>query len=195
MNNNTFVLEKMFPSPMILKDFAIKNHSQIIDLSRKLVTQYNDNPFSYSYCRSTLNTKSDILEIPEFSYIKDQILTVISAYVTHHKINVKNLKLIESWLNQYDVHGYQDLHSHPSSVLSGVFYIKSAGNRDFSFQAPWHFFQGTYPRYTEITVDNSHNLEYESIEGRCMVWMSHLMHRTVPATEERISLSFNVSYT
>jgi len=195
MNDNTFMIDRLFPSTVIYKDFIIKNHNQIIDLSKQLIDEYDNNPFRYGYCRATVNTKKDILEMPEFSHIKDQILTVISAYVSNKKISVDNLHLTESWLNSYDVHGYQDLHSHPGSVLSGVYYIKSPGNRDLSFQAPWHFFQGVYANCTENNFENAHNMDYESKEGRCMVWMSHLMHRTIPATSERISIAFNVTYT
>jgi uncharacterized protein (TIGR02466 family) len=193
MNNNTFGMDRLFPSTVIYKNFTIANHSQIVDLSKQLVTKYDDRPF-YSPCRSTVKTKSDILEMPEFLDIQDQIMTVISAYVVEHKIDIGRLKLTDSWINYYDIHGYQDLHHHPGSVLSGVYYIKSAGLRDFSFQAPWHFHQGVFPDYLERSFENSHNIEYESIEGRCMVWMSHLMHRTYPATQERISISFNVTY-
>lgn len=194
MNNNTFMMDRLFPSTVIYKDFKVPDQSNIISLSKKLVNQYDDQPF-YSPCRSTVKTKSDILDMPEFQEIQDQVMSLLSAYVVEHKIEIEKLNLKESWLNYYDVHGYQDLHHHPGSVLSGVYYIKSAGLRDFSFQAPWHFHQGVYPNYTERTFENVHNIEYESVEGRCMVWMSHLMHRTKPATSERISLSFNVFYT
>jgi uncharacterized protein (TIGR02466 family) len=194
MNNNTFIMDRLFPCTVIYKDFDIVDHDKIIDLSKQIVTEHGASPF-YSPCTSTVGIKSDILELPEFVNIKQQVMTVISAYVNEHKIDSKGLTLFDSWLNHYDVHGYQDLHHHPGSVLSGVYYIKSAGLRDFSFQAPWHFHQGMYPNYLETNLDNAHNVEYDSKEGRCMVWMSNMMHRTIPATQERISLSFNVTYT
>ena len=194
MNNDTFMMDRLFSSKVIYKDFIVPNRDKTINLSKQIVNQYDDQPF-YSPCRSTVKTKSDILEMPEFQKIQDQIMSVISAYVSDHKIDIDRLTLKESWLNYYDVHGYQDLHHHPGSVLSGVYYIKSLGNKDFSFQAPWHFHQGMYPNYTEQNLENAHNIDYDSKEGRCMVWMSHLMHRTKPATSERISLSFNVFYT
>ena len=194
MNNNTFMMDRLFPSTVIYKDFTIDNHDRIISLSKEIVNNHGTTPF-YSPCSSTVGIKSDVLELPEFFDIKQQIMTVISAYVTEHKIDSDRLQLFDSWLNYYDVHGYQDLHHHPGSVLSGVYYIKSAGNRDFSFQAPWHFHQGMYPNYLENNLDNAHNVDYDSKEGRCMVWMSNMMHRTTPAASERISLAFNVTYT
>ena len=193
-NNDTFMLDQLFPSAVIYKDFVIPDQDKIIKLSKQIIDQYDNKPF-YSACRSTVKTKADILEMPEFFEIQTQITSVISAYVSEYKIDTNNLKLVDSWLNHYDTHGYQDLHHHPGSVLSGVYYIKSNGNKDFSFQAPWHFHQGVYPECTQQTLENAHNIEYNSKQGRCMVWMSHLMHRTMPATHERISLSFNVTYT
>ena len=194
MNNNSFTLDRLFPSAVVYKDFTVPNQDNIIKVSKQILDQYDSKPF-YSPCRSTVHTKADILKMPEFLEIQKQITSVISVYVTEHNIDVNRLTLVDSWLNQYDIHGYQDLHHHPASILSGVYYIKSKGNKDFSFQAPWHFHQGVIPEYTKQTLDNCHNVEYESKEGRCMVWMSHLMHRTMPATHERISLSFNVTYT
>ena len=194
MNNNTFGMDKLFPCKVIYKDFKVPNHNTLTDLSKQLVDQYDDRPF-YSACRSTVKTKSDILEMPEFLEIQDQIMSVISAYVSEHKIDINRLTLTESWLNHYDVHGYQDLHHHPNSVLSGVYYIKSAGNKDFCFQAPWYFYQGIVAKHIEKNLENAHSIEYASREGRCLVWMSHLMHRPYPATQERISISFNVTYT
>jgi uncharacterized protein (TIGR02466 family) len=129
-----------------------------------------------------------------FKDIKRAISNTIGAYCERVKIQTENLKFSGSWLNRYEEHGYQDLHTHADSVLSGVFYLKSAGEKDLIFQAPWHFFQPCQPEYTEQNLDNCHNVEYASVEGRCFIFPSHLMHRTLPATTERMSLSFNIVY-
>jgi len=77
---------------------------------------------------------------------------------------------------------------------SGVYYLDSDGNKDLIFQAPWHFFQSIEAEVTEPNTTNCHNVEYCSLPGRCYVFMSHLMHRTLPAKSQRISISFNVVY-
>jgi len=182
----------LFPSLVVYKDFGSIEQS-IVDQSKKILKTYNDKPFNCP-CLSTVSTYSNVLDLPEFDIIKKQIVQTIEFYCDFMKINKNNLYFSDSWLNLYDEHGYQDLHAHSDSLLSGVYYLQSSGEKDLIFQAPYHFFQAINPKYDEINLTNCHSADYNSTEGRCVVFMSHLMHRTLPATKERISLSFNIKY-
>lgn len=183
----------LFPSFVLYADINTSISKQIIEQSRVILKKQGNKPF-YSPCLSTVTTNGSILELDFFAEIKTFISNTIGAYCDQIKIKKDNLKFSCSWLNLYNKNEYQDLHAHNDSLLSGVFYLKSAGKKDLIFQAPWHFFQATCPEYTEVNINNCHNAEYPSIEGRCYIFPSHLMHRTLPAISERISLSFNVKY-
>ena len=182
----------LFPSLVVYKDFGAVDPF-IIDESKDILKKHTDKPFNCP-CISTVRSYPNVLDLPIFSNIKSQIVNTIGIYCDLMKINKDNLYFPDSWLNLYNEHGYQDLHSHPNSIISGVYYLQSAGNKDFIFQAPYHFFQPVVPNYDEINLMNCHSSDYNSFEGRCIIFMSHLMHRTLPATKERISLSFNVKY-
>lgn len=192
MSDNEFVYNYLFPSLVVYNDFG-KVSEDLIDFSKQLLQDYGDKPFN-APCLSTLGAHSTILNLPEFGTIKEHIIKTLSVFSDIHQIDKNDMYFTESWLNSYDTHGYQDLHLHPESMVSGIFYIKSEGEKDLIFQSPYHFHQPVIPKYTKQNLSNCHTAEYASVEGRCIIFMSHLMHRTLPATKERISLSFNIKY-
>jgi uncharacterized protein (TIGR02466 family) len=187
---NNYNLLTLFPCNVLYKESDLVNDN-IIEMSRNLVKQYSDTPF-YSKCFSTVQTKSDILELPEFANIKHFLGNLVYVYCEQMKIDYSKLHILHSWLNLYEDGGYQDLHNHHDSMISGVFWIESSGEKDFVFQAPWHFQQPRLPNYVESNLNNCHNVGINSLVGRGMVFMSHMLHRTLPTKTERISLSFNV---
>jgi uncharacterized protein (TIGR02466 family) len=185
--------EQLFPVTIAYSDHELKNSIELVKLSKKIIDGNEEFPFM-SPCISTVHKKNDILEMVEFLEVKKQILETIKHYTEKNRIDTTDLIIYNSWLNYYDIGGYQDLHHHPKSVLSGVYYIQSGGERDFAFQNPSHFFQPVHPILYELTGLNSGNMLYQSLPGRCIVFPSHLMHKTLPAIAPRISLSFNVTY-
>lgn len=190
MNSEYFVNE-LFPTRVVYKDNPRLVTESVLTKSKEILERYQDSPF-YSPCNSTVHTFARVLDLPEFTEIKNFITEVVSVFLDVHNIDPKGLDFLDSWLNYYDVGGYQDLHNHHDSMLSGVIYLQSSGAKDFIFQAPWHFQQPKLPNYTINTVANSHNVEYNSEVGRAIVFMSHALHRTLPATAPRMSLSFNI---
>ena len=183
----------LFPTIVVYNENEDIINESIVSFARKIVKENYDKPF-YSPCYSTVNKLASVLDYKEFSFIKQRIINCLGAYLQRTKIKKENLKFSCSWINLYEQHGYQDLHNHNRSMISGVFYLKSDGNKDLIFQSPAHFFQPIAPEYEEKNIENCWNVEYESKVGRCFIFPSHLMHRTLPATSERISLSFNIIY-
>lgn len=188
---NELYYDFLFPSLVTYTDNEIDDG--ILDYSKKLLKKYSSRPF-YSSCQSTVQTFGQIFELKEFFGIKQNVIYSLSGFCDILNIKKQNLKFIGSWLNYYAEGEYQDLHTHSDSMISGVIYLKGTGEKDLVFQAPWHFYQPRSPEYVKNDTNNSHNIQYESVTGRCYLFMSHMMHRTLPAKEERISLSFNISY-
>jgi len=190
MNNNLYINE-LFPTVVLYKDFPELINKQLQKEARAITIKHGTKAFLCP-CLSTVRTMTNVLEMPVFAGIKQAIIDTVSVYTDVLKINKEKLIFLDSWLNLYEQHQYQDLHNHHDSMISGVFYIKSSGVKDFILQAPWHFQQPKIPEYEENNLTNCHNAEYNSVEGRVILFMSHALHRTLPATEERISLSFNI---
>jgi hypothetical protein len=189
--NNQYYVNDLFPTRVLYKDTLDLITPAVLQKAKEILAQYKNSPF-HSSCSSTVNTFSNVLDLPEFIEIKQFLSECASVFLDIHKIDSEQLNFLDSWLNHYDVGGYQDLHMHHDSMVSGVFYLESLGNKDFVLQAPWHFQQPKIPNYIEQTLDNSHNAEFDSVPGRAIFFMSHALHRTAPATASRISLSFNI---
>lgn len=190
--NDTCYIEALFPTLICYKDFG-KPDKKIINYVKDIALKHKDNPFDVP-CYSTVQTYNEIIKDAQLEQIKKNILHVIGAFCAARKLETKDLELFESWANLYEKDGYQDLHHHHGSLISGVYYLKSEGKKDLVFQDPSHFFIPDIPRFSELNINNASKVKYNTYEGRCIVFMSSLMHRTIPATQERLSISFNVRY-
>lgn len=188
---NNVYYDKLFPSFVLYADNNGLVNQKIIDYSNSLIDQHGSNPF-YCQCKTTIDNYSSVLETDLFYEIKKHISFVVGAYCKAVDIDQQSVYFKCSWLNKYKVGEYQDLHMHHNSLLSGVFYLQSDGEKDLIFQAPFHFMQPHMPKCQKTTIDNCHNIEYKSVVGRCYVFPSHLMHRTLPAKSTRMSISFNI---
>lgn len=182
-------LSMIFPCSLMHRDSNLVT-KKIVKLSKQLVMDYKDSPF-YSKCYSTVRTNDKILDIPEFCDIKSFLNDLLLTYCESLHINSTNIEITGSWLNYYEKGGYQDLHNHQNSMISGVLWVKTDNTRDFVFQAPYHFMQPINPPYTTVNEINCVNYEIDSLVGRGLVFMSNMLHRTLPTENERISLAFN----
>lgn len=186
-----YSINQLFPTTVLYRDRSDLVDAKLKDFCRDLAIQQGQTPF-YSACHSTVYTCNQVLNLPEFQSIRSFLYDLVAVYLDVLKIDGSRLDFLDSWINLYDLGGYQDLHMHHDSMISGVFWIDSAGTKDFVIQAPWHFQQPRIPHYTQQDLSNSHNVEYNSVPGRGLIFMSHALHRTLPAQQQRISLSFNV---
>jgi uncharacterized protein (TIGR02466 family) len=183
---------RLFPTLFGITDNTI--HKRIVSISKKYLKKHGSQAF-FCPCTSTIKNNNQILEEKEFVEIKNIILETIQKYCEVWGFNEKKLFISESWLNYYSEHDYQDLHHHHNSAFSGVIYLQSDGEHDFVLQAPWVINQ---PIILEInnkeSADTAMYYMFPSTPGRCYIFPSYLLHRTLPAKSDRISLSFNCDY-
>ena len=149
--NNCYIND-LFPATVAYQDFEAPDKN-LVKFSLDFLEKYKNYPF-YSPCISTVRTKINVLDLQEFSKIKENIVNLIHVYCDYKKIISNNLAIVDSWLNLYNKNGYQDLHHHPDSMISGVYYIEGTGKKDLSFQAPWYFNQPNFPDFSEINLSN-----------------------------------------
>ena len=117
-------------------------------------------------------------------------------------------KITSIWMN---INSYKDsnrVHNHPGSAISGVYYIKapsSAGN--IVFQHPsmnelgfyYNSFQSLPGDVNEPEEYNQYNtslVKAPAIENTLYLfpsWLMHYVESNMNKTEERISISFNIS--
>jgi|TARA_X000001382_G_scaffold35218_1_gene23206 uncharacterized protein (TIGR02466 family) len=113
-------------------------------------------------------------------------------------IDVKsNLKMNSFWININRFKDYNQYHTHPGSLFSGVYYIKSlsnSGNIEFKHPA-----SKSIESYWDEKISNTNPLnscvwEIEPVENRLLIFPSWLEHQVLPnvTQKDRISLSFNI---
>tara|TARA_B100000902_G_scaffold212677_1_gene202228 strand:- start:200 stop:793 length:594 start_codon:yes stop_codon:yes gene_type:complete len=105
----------------------------------------------------------------------------------------------EVWININKTGNYNAKHHHPNSNLSGVLWIKIPENSGrIEFISPVDFQADREVRsYTEEFKDKHrihHSYYFPPIEGRMLVFPSHLIHHVTEnkSDEDRISVSFNL---
>ena len=104
-----------------------------------------------------------------------------------------------AWININKPGDYNIKHVHPTNNLSGVLWVKTPEECGrIQFQSPVEF-----QTYTEVKLytkefKNSnnyfHTYYFSPIEGRMLVFPSHLQHEVLEnkSNEDRISVSFNI---
>ena len=122
----------------------------------------------------------------------------ISANVEEVEKNLdlnKKLKLLNLWYNVNGLGSFNIPHSHPRSVMSGVYYVsipKNSGSIVFLNQDIDSFFQNV-KNYNEY---NSSTWKINPEENVCVLFPSYLKHYVEPNLnkKERISISFNYGF-
>lgn len=113
-----------------------------------------------------------------------------------------NLCIDNLWIN---INGYKDYnrqHSHPVSIISGVYYVKIPNNAgDIAFDNPFGSIMEVYWHdYVENQKKENWNAytsaewTFPSLEGSLYLfpgWLKHYVEPNLNQNEERISISFN----
>ena len=119
------------------------------------------------------------------------------ANVYSEQIGYGEVKLSNIWCNINSYKDYNQLHCHPNSKVSGVYYVKTPENcGEIEFHSPaYHVLeQSSLSRadnpYTSISWWMPAE---ESILYLFPSWLMHLVRPNMNKEEERISFSFNLN--
>ena len=106
---------------------------------------------------------------------------------------------VDAWININKPGDYNTKHHHPNCHLSGVLWVKAPEECGrIQFQSPVEFQTYTEVQsYTEEFKNSNnyfHTYYFSPIEGRMLVFPSHLQHEVLEnkSNEDRISVSFNI---
>ena len=180
MNNNSKI-EKYYLFPSIL--YKIKYDLKKVEcdnIFNYVETGINDKGFSFD---------KHVLNKNIFSDIKIFIEKHIEKYLYESmKKNprLQKVTITQSWLNKIEDDDERPVHSHPNSVISGVFYIGTPKDKfsNISFISPFHSGFDDGSSRSEVIFPRS---------GELLLFPSYLKHWVSRNTSKkpRISLSFN----
>ena len=182
---------KLFPKVIgIFTNPNISYHKKIVEKCysiKKKILSGGENWSSKVYNTSgkvNLYTNKDFK--PLLKWIDEQLIEYTNNLNINFKPNNKN-----AWFQIYGVNDYQDYHSHPTSRLSAIYFLKGNNNSspviftDFNFST--NYFNIITP-----TEDNSRDWSIPFQEGVLLIFRSEVPH-CVPKNKnnERISIAIN----
>lgn len=143
--------------------------------------------------QATCPTVENLIKTYKLNTLAEFIQSNVNHFLKALYTTEKKYKVVASWANYYDKYQYQNVHIHPESKLSGVYYIQSNGaDGNLRFHPSGHAF-----RYDD---DGSTNLTHNTIahqpqEGKLILFPSFAPHSVQPnmTDDVRISISFNVA--
>lgn len=140
-----------------------------------------------------ITADSNVLDNPEFVNLRSFIEKYIGYYVRDvMRINEKNeIYITQSWINYNQTNQAHHVHSHPNSIISGVFYIEGENS-------PIEFHRGDKLLDLNLTHDewnlwNSSQWNADLVKNKLFLFPSKLIHGVAPNVSDklRVSLSFN----
>ena len=134
-----------------------------------------------------------VLDIAELQNIKEFCVDAIHhfAYGLLDITSKTKFYITQSWLNVATIGGESKTHTHPNSIFSGVFYVKTSDEDKIMFTHPSPQMSSTF-EHEGFNPFNSQSWWMPATQGSLLLFPSYLPH-SVPAifSENRISLAFN----
>ena len=193
---NNYTVENWFPRPIYYADNLCTDKLEMFEKRIKNIVQDKGT-------RTTKFLGVQSTHLTECELHLDPIFRPLCETIEHHVFNFAtilgydskkafNMTIGNMWANVSDQHGYNFPHTHPGSVISGAFYVKTAPENVIVF----------YDKYEVIelpgenTPYNGSPVSYNCVPGRMLLFKSDLIHGN-PAQEtagEKIVISFNMVF-
>ena len=182
----------LFPTGMVQLYEAPKSFMKTLDLSKVTFEKFDG--------QTKLRTEkfNNILLHPEFEEVKAWIQEMAEDFLTHVlQIEYEEFFFTESWINISGKGGYQKVHNHSNSIISGTLYLKSEkGHPPLEFKkqkmefAP---FISLTEHYEKGNPNTASTLGFPCTEDSMIIFNSHLYHghEANKLESERVGLSWN----
>lgn len=184
----------IFGCPIMFNDIKLDNkilEKFILNLKKKQKSRYLSNVGGWQ--------SNDLsLDIKELHPLLLDIVKCCFEYGVQQKFKNKSKISIENmWANVNEFKDTNEMHTHPRSMISGVYYVKcpkNCGGIVFKHPSDVMAYDWVFENFEEHTETNSFNFCFPAIEGRLYLFPSWLSHKVMPnmnKKEKRISISFN----
>ena len=196
MQTNYEILD-LFPTPVFTTILPVEL-SNVVPwfYKQEMLSEEIDSP---NYGERSKN--SYILEEPECSKLRTHILSIANQFGSMLGYDYDSYRFGQSWLSYKHPGQHHSMHTHPNSLISGVFYFgeptekipaiklhKMVGGINMSYISPKEVKDKINLKYAQ----NEFSIEFTP--GLLLLFPSHLFH-SVPLNKTdttRCSLAFNV---
>ena len=182
----------LFPAGMVKQYHTPKPFMNGLDLSRFTFEKFKG--------QTKLRTEkfNNILLQPEFKDIRIWVEECARDYLDDVlQMEYEEFFLTESWLNISGRGGYQKIHNHSNSIISGTLYLKSEKNHpplEFKKQKmEFEPFISLTEHYKKGNPNTASTLAFPCTQDTMLVFNSYLYHGhgTSQVESERIGLAWN----
>ena len=167
----------------------------LIDYSFRLQESDQGNKHSNIGGWQSTKFKVDSALDPTFRPLVSKIDSVVNEI--GKEFNFRHpLRVFEFWININEANDYNLNHTHPGSVLSGVFYLKTDGSGPLEFvmdRAEGFLWQSIIDseKAPPITWPVA---RFAPVENKMVIFPSWLEHNVLPCKSQRISIAFNAVF-
>lgn len=178
----------IFPTPVIKFNFDREFNQSEINFIKKCENTSHKN-FGNKSSNDTYVLKNN--ELKEVSDFCENALKHF-FHLLYNPISEVEIYITQSWLNWTYKNEYHHTHSHPNSVISGVFYVSA--NKKFDTITFGRSTYKTIDMYPKALNDyNTDEVDFKVGTGELLLFPSHLQHRVnvTKGDDVRISLAFN----
>lgn len=172
------------------------------NLNRSLTAEEDAafNEIAQNVVGNTGNTRSGnfyVLEVPLLSNLKQDILNAANEYISifYNPVDGTRFRITQSWVNYTTANQSHHAHTHPNSMISGVYYPQAVGQIDnisFRHSHPSQIIVNT-KRHTSYSA-SAHTVSVNS--GDIIFFPSWLEHNVPPLPVDykgtRVSVAFNL---
>ena len=182
----------LFPAGMVQPYTAPKSFIKTLDLSKFTFEKFDG--------QTKLRTQkfNNILLHPEFEEIKNWIQECAEDFLTNVlQMEYEEFFFTESWLNISGKGGYQKIHNHSNSIISGTLYLKSEEKHpplEFKKQKmEFEPFISLTEHYKKGNPNTASTLAFPCTQDTMLVFNSYLYHGhgESQVESERIGLAWN----
>jgi len=185
-----FKIEGLFPNPVYFSNLNRKLNKKELDYINKV-----EKKDSYRIEGNVTSNNKYVLDQEVFSSLKKELNLEVKYFFDNILCASNEIKpyITQSWLNYTNQNEYHHKHSHPNSVISGVFYINADEKNDKII-----FFKESYQQIMFETKSfntwNSKSWWFPTKTGNIILFPSSLIHmvQTKKGDNTRTSLAFNV---
>jgi len=175
---------KLFPTLIlgeILSNISQEETSQYINYCKNLINV--DNRINGEFSEN-----QRVLDNPLFSLLSSTILDYSKKLLNSYNHVFEDLQISSSWVNILNKSEEIEMHSHPNSYISGVYYLTKGSS--ISFKSPldnkWHFKE-------DSTLFEDGGFKVSPQQNFLLLFPSFLQHKVIPSdSDDRISIAFNI---
>ena len=182
----------LFPTGIVQPYTAPKSFMNTLDFSKFTFERFDG--------QTKLRTQkfNNILLHPEFKEVKEWIQECAEDFLDNAlEMEYEEFFFTESWLNISSKGGYQKVHNHSNSIISGTLYLKSEEKHpplEFRKQKmEFEPFISLTEHYKKGNPNTASTLGFPCTQNTMLVFNSHLYHGhdASQVESERVGLSWN----